>query len=88
MSSIVLTITPGAGTTSHAIQRSIDSGVFSPLISLNMPMVTYADHDVTAGHDYSYRVISYQGTIASTPSVACFMALTVNPSTISCVVVP
>lgn len=86
--SILLTITPGAGTTSHTIQRSVDEDSFASLISLTMPIVTYTDHDVTAGHKYSYRVISYQGTVASVPSAAWTIALTVSPSTISGVVVP
>lgn len=86
--SILLTITPGAGTTSHTIQRSVDNKAFVPLISLNMPIVTYTDRDVTAGHEYVYRVISYQGTVASAPSAACTMSLAVSPSTISCAVAP
>lgn len=88
MSTVALTITPGAGVTLHAVERSVDEGPFAPLVSFNMPMVTYTDRDVMAGHKYNYRVISYQGTVASAPSAPCTVSLAVNPSTISCVVAP
>lgn len=86
--SILLTITPGVGTTSHIIERSVDNGVSTSLISLNMPIVTYTDRDVTAGHEYAYRAIAYQGVVASAPSASWHISLTVNPSTISGVEVP
>lgn len=88
LAAITLTIAPGTGTTSYIIQKSVDSGPFANLISLTAPNYTYVDTDTPANHEFSYRVISYQGTVASVPGPVCSTALTVNPSTVSCVHTP
>lgn len=87
--SITLTVTPGAGATSHNIQRSVNGGAFTALVSLPMPTVTYEDTAVTAPNTYAYRVISQLGTALSVPSAPCTSSLiTVSPSSVSCTINP